>query len=203
MLFKRRDLERIADGTLTLAFRRWQRNAVRPGSLLRTAVGIVAIDTVEEITEAQVTAQDLRRPGYATPDDLWKELARRPDGQLYRISLRIAGPAPGQRSVNAATRTPNRRPKIQRRLAGIDKAARRGPWTHDLLRLIHELPATAAAELAQHLGRDTQALKRDGRTLKGRSLTESLKVGHRLSVRGEALVKRAKTAANDVPDSTP
>ncbi|MEV3986144.1 HTH domain-containing protein [Nonomuraea sp. NPDC049758] len=203
MLFKLRDLERIADGTLTLAFRRWKRGAVRPGSRLRTAVGIVAIDTVEEITEAQVTAQDLRSAGYASPDDLWKDLARHADGQLYRIGLRMAGPDPRVALRERSDLDAEQTAEIQRRLAGIDKAARRGPWTHDLLRLIHELPATAAAELAERLGRDTQALKRDVRKLKELGLTESLDVGYRLSARGEAVVRGwAKRAADDVPDST-
>jgi predicted transcriptional regulator len=47
-----------------------------------------------------------------------------------------------------------------------------------------------APELAATLGRETQPFKRDVRKLKELGLTESLRVGYRLSPRGRALLAR-------------
>ena len=44
MLFRPVDLRRIADGEITLAFRRWERPRVNPGSRQRTPVGVLAFD---------------------------------------------------------------------------------------------------------------------------------------------------------------
>lgn len=49
MRFPRRQLEAIAAGSVTLAFRRWDRARVKPGARLRTAVGVVAIDDVRVV----------------------------------------------------------------------------------------------------------------------------------------------------------
>jgi hypothetical protein len=38
----------IADGSVTLAFRRWDRPRMRPGSTQRTGVGVVRVESVDE-----------------------------------------------------------------------------------------------------------------------------------------------------------
>jgi len=43
MLIKHQILEQIAQGNISLVFRRWQRPPVRAGGQLRTAVGVLAI----------------------------------------------------------------------------------------------------------------------------------------------------------------
>lgn len=185
MIFKRRVLEGIADGSITLAFRRWTRPAVRPGSRMRTDLGVVEIDALDEVD--RVTPEDARRAGYATPDELWKELSRFPNGVLYRISLHLAGPDP--RALLRDRDDPAEAAAACRELARMDRASRRGPWTSDLLHLIQELPATPALLLAERLGRDTAAVKRDVRRLKELGLTESLSTGYRLSPRGVSVIR--------------
>ncbi|WP_158566692.1 ASCH domain-containing protein [Actinomadura craniellae] len=197
MLFRQEVLQGIADGNVTLAFRRWKRRAVRPGGRLRTAVGVVAIDAVAEVSADEVTPQDVQAAGYAAPEELWRELSRFPGGTLYRIELRLAGPDPRvalreQGDLDAAETA-----EIHHRLARLDRAARRGPWTGDLLRLVRELPATPAAVLAERLGRDTPALKRDVRKLKELGLTESLGTGYRLSPRGRAVLESLEPSAGE------
>ncbi|TDD96446.1 hypothetical protein [Actinomadura rubrisoli] len=189
MLFKQKVLEGIADGSVTLAFRRWKRCAVRPGSRLRTAVGVVEIDAVTEVSDDTVTLDDIRRAGYASPDDLWKELARFPEGSLYRIGLHLTGSDPRIALREQGDLDADEAAEVRAELARIDSAGRRGPWTASLLRLIQELPATPAAVLAERLGRDTPALKRDVRKLKELGLTESLGTGYRLSPRGDAVAR--------------
>ncbi|WP_283137648.1 hypothetical protein [Rhizohabitans arisaemae] len=188
MLFKQRTLEGIADGTVTLAFRRWKRSTVRPGSRVRTSVGVVEIDTVERIGEDSVTAGEARRAGYPSLDELRRELAGFPDGDLYRIGLHLAGPDPRIALREQADVEADDLAEIRRRLTRLDTASRSGPWTADLLRLVGELPATPAAVLAERLGRDKLALKRDVRKLKELGLTESLGTGYRLSPRGHSVV---------------
>jgi hypothetical protein len=45
MLFRQRSWPGIADGSLTIAFRRWKRPTVRVGGTSRTARGLIAIDS--------------------------------------------------------------------------------------------------------------------------------------------------------------
>jgi hypothetical protein len=74
------------------------------------------------------------------------------------------------------------------RLATLDSRAASGPWTCPTLGLIHEKSGERAAGLAEEMGMDKPAFKANVRKLKGLGLTESLKVGYRLSPRGEAVL---------------
>jgi DNA-binding HxlR family transcriptional regulator len=88
---------------------------------------------------------------------------------------------------------------IAARLARLDAASRRGPWTAAVLGLIGRRPAVRAAELAADLGIATEVLKRDVRKLKELGLTESLNPGYRLSPRGEAVLKRVGSRKKSGP----
>ncbi len=75
-------------------------------------------------------------------------------------------------------------------LAALDaKAARADFDPFAYLRLIADHAATRAPDLAAGLGLETKVFKRQVRQLKEMGLTESLKVGYRLSPRGEAVLK--------------
>ncbi|MEU4701466.1 hypothetical protein [Nonomuraea dietziae] len=187
MLFRQNILEGIADGSVTLAFRRWKRCGVRRGSRLRTPVGVVEIDGVEEYAAGDVTPQDAVSAGYASLDALWKDLA--PDGTLFRIGLHLSGPDPRTELRERSDLDAGEIAEVRLALDRIDRASRRTPWTADLLLLIRERPMTPAAVLAERLGRPTAALKRDVRRLKELGLTESLDVGYRLSARGETVAR--------------
>ena len=78
----------------------------------------------------------------------------------------------------------------ERKLARLDIASRRGPWTRRVLTLIADRPATRAGDLAESFGRERLAFKTDVRKLKALGLTESLDVGYRLSPRGRAVLRR-------------
>ncbi|WP_210185136.1 hypothetical protein [Sinorhizobium sp. NFACC03] len=65
MLFRQHVLAAIASGDVTLAFRRWTKPTVRAGGTLRTAVGVLAIDAVDEIEEGAITDGDARKAGFA------------------------------------------------------------------------------------------------------------------------------------------
>ena len=55
MLFRRAELDGIAAGEITLAFRRWRRLNVRAGGRLTTAAGVLAIERVDVVTPEDVS----------------------------------------------------------------------------------------------------------------------------------------------------
>lgn len=186
MLLKRETLEGIAEGRITLAFRRWKRPTVRAGGELRTAIGVLAIEAVDSIEEADITADDARLAGYTTRDALIADLNRRSEGDCYRVALHRAGDDPRAALREQDDLDDDAVEAITARLARFDRSSRHGPWTDAVLRLIAESPGVRAPDLAASLGRETQPFKRDVRKLKELGLTESLEVGYRLSPRGRA-----------------
>ena len=101
--------------------------------------------------------------------------------------MRLAGPDP-----RVALRA--RAPAGAELEAVRARLARMGPWTYDVLTAIGERPGVRAADLAETLGREKRPFKLDVRKLKELGLTESLRVGYRLSRRGRAVL-RAEVAA--------
>ena len=187
MLFRPATLRGIADGSVTAAFRRWDRPRVRPGGRQRTPVGVVAFDRVEQVPREALTELDARAAGLTGLDELLSLVDRRPSGTIYRIELRLAGPDPRvalRESVPAAEQVED----VARRLARLDRASSHGPWTAATLRAIDESPGVRAADLAAALGRERTPFKLDVRKLKELGLTESLSPGYRLSPRGRAVM---------------
>jgi hypothetical protein len=186
MLFPQRTLRGIEAGEVTLAFRRWRRPTVRAGGTLRTRVGVLAIESVEPVAEDAITDSEAHRAGAAGREELIAGL--RPEGTLYRVAFRLAGPDPRIALRKRADIGPGERAAIDARLARLDAASRHGPWTARVLDLIARRPATRAPELAAELGRETARFKADVRKLKELGLTESLRPGYRLSPRGEVVL---------------
>ncbi|MCY4392853.1 MAG: hypothetical protein OXE43_12515 [Chloroflexi bacterium] len=186
MLLKRDTLEGIAEGRITLAFRRWKRPTVRAGGELRTAIGVLAIDAVDAIEEADITERNADSAGHLSRAALIAELNRRPEGSLYRVALHLAGDDPRAALREQDALDEDAVATIAARLDRFDRSSRHGPWTETLLRLIADRPGVRAPDLAASLGRDTQPFKRDVRKLKELGLTESLETGYRLSPRGRA-----------------
>ena len=91
MLFRRRSLDGIRAGEITLAFRRWDRPRARAGGRQRTIVGELAIDSVEPVERADITVADAARAGHASLDELFAELDKRGDAQIWRIEMHRAG----------------------------------------------------------------------------------------------------------------
>lgn len=184
MLFKATMLERIGQGEVTLAFRRWTKPTVKAGGTLRTAAGVLAIDSVEPVELAALSEADIRAAGYASREALEGDL--RQAGDLYRIAFHVAGEDPRENlrendTLDAAD--------IAALKTHLEKLDRTSPWTGSVLSMIVEKEGRTAAEMAERLGVEKLALKRKIRQLKELGLTESLVVGYRLSPRGHAFVK--------------
>jgi hypothetical protein len=187
MLFKSQALEGLAAGTVDLAFRVWKRAAVRAGSTFRSPVGVIRVDSVDEASVSSITESDAQRAGYASRQHLLGELNADESTMVFRIALNVMGPDP---RVALRETLPDEFDvaAIRARLDQLDQASRGGPWTRTTLRLIQAHPAVRAPDLANRVGRETMAFKRQVRRLKELGLTESLGTGYRLSPRGEAFL---------------
>lgn len=190
MLFKQHLWSSLADGSVTVAFRRWRRPTVRPGGTLRSPAGVLAIDRVDEITADQITDEDAARAGHGSPAEVLAALAEGADRRLYRIAFHHAGDDPRPALRASADLSGADFDDVARRLERLDRHSSDGPWTHRVLRLIADHPAERAADLAARSGQDTPRFKRRVRRLKELGLTESLPVGYRLSPRGRVVVDR-------------
>ncbi len=192
MQFEPRLRNGLADGTITMCFRRWRRPQVVAGHRYRSLVGMVAVDEVVVLAGPDaITDADALAAGYP---DLAAALADlrppSPATTLYRLRLRLVD-EPDARTVLAATDnlSPDDRATVDRRLARLDAVANTGPWTLTVLHLIEQRPGVRAPDLAASLGRESVAFKRDVRKLKELGLTISLEVGYRLSPRGQSYLQ--------------
>lgn len=183
MLFKAPVLAAIAEGHVSLAFRRWRKPTVRVGGTLTTPVGVLAIDRVEVVAVDTVTEADARAAGYSSREALLADLPG--EGPLHRIAFRLAGEDPRK-----AMRLDVSDAALDGVAAKLAKLDAKGPWTAQVLRMISDYPGVRAPDLAARLGRETLPFKIDVRKLKALGLTESLEVGYRLSARGRALLDR-------------
>jgi hypothetical protein len=188
MLFRQPLWPGLADGSITVAFRRWRRPTVRAGGTLRTPAGMLAIDRVDGIAPADITAADAARAGYPSVEAVLADLRAGDDRRLYRIEFHHAGDDPRVALRERGDITAGDLTAIVARLDRLDAASDEGPWTRRILRLVAERPAERAADLAALVGEDRPRFKRRVRRLKELGLTESLTVGYRLSRRGRALL---------------
>jgi hypothetical protein len=182
MLFRQDILQGIAEGRVTLAFRRWRRAAPAEGSSLRSPIGVLTFDRVTVIDDGDITPEDVKRTGMSV-DELRASIAG--DGTLLRIELRLVGDDP---RVNLRESLPGR-PELEAILARLSRidAGSAAPWTTQYLQLIADQPAVVSRVLAKQVAADVPAFKRRVRQLKELGLTESLEVGYRLSPRGRVV----------------
>lgn len=205
----------VADGSLSLAFRRWERAAVHPGSRFRTSAGVVEVTSVDVVDPATLTDADAHAAGLRDvaallrlldPDAVAKRrrtarYGRTPvvdDGPppdtatwpVHRIGLVWAGPDPREALRETADLTDDDVAAIDARLDRLDRAGTHGPWTAATLDVIRRRPHVRAPDLAAELGRERDPFKLDVRKLKALGLTQSFEVGYALSPRGEAYVTR-------------
>jgi hypothetical protein len=192
VLLKQATLKEVAAGRVTLAFRRWRRPTVRAGGTLLTSIGVLSIDAVDRVELAEITASEARSAGEADLAKLRRMLGEREGGAIYRVAFHRAGPDP-RVSLRAELPDAAELHGLASRLARWDKASSLGPWTRQVLELLAANPGLRAVELAERMSVDKQRFKVNTRKLKGVGLTESLKVGYRLSPRGEALLEHLRT----------
>jgi len=113
---------------------------------------------------------------------------------VYRVRLRrVGGPDPRDELASAGSLTEADVATITARLARMDRASSRGPWTGAVLALIADQPGVVSTILAEAIGWERQDFKLHVRRLKELGLTLSLDVGYRLSPRGESYLEHLRT----------
>lgn len=188
MLFKNDVLRKIAAGDVTLAFRRWRRPTVRAGGRLRTVVGELDIREVAPVAVDGISADDARRAGFDTREQLVAALAGPEDRTVYRIAFAYHGADPRIALRDEAHLEKAQLSDLVARLDRLDRGGGGPAWTGPVLALIGRFPGRRAADLAAEVGMETPTFKRRVRRLKELGLTESLDIGYRLSPRGDRVL---------------
>ena len=221
MLVRRDVLDAIVAGTVDTQFRLWRKPTVKAGGRLRTVVGeltILSVDEIDLTDPACITADDAKRAGFASVNDVRASLAPRPAPTSK--SAKSAKPGGGSEQQPSTSRGRTAKPdessrqyRVRLRFEGADSRtalredvspaaldaviakldaadarSERGPWTQRTLTLIDTWPGRRAPELAEMEGRETMPFKNDVRKLKELGLTISLAVGYELSPRGRAVL---------------
>lgn len=188
MLLRRVVLDRIRDGEIVAVYRRWRRPTVKAGGTLHTAIGVLAIDAVEQVSLSELRRADATRAGFDTLAELRATIEAQRDGTLYRIDVRWVGEDPRVELRAAATLSSDELAETRAKLERMDQRSPHGPWTYQVLAAIDAEPGKRAADLAKRFQRERLAFKRDVRKLKALGLTESLEIGYQLSPRGRAVL---------------
>lgn len=198
MLLPARIAQGVRDGSITLAFRKWELPRVRAGGTQLTSAGIVAFDAVEEVSDlADITDDEARAAGFPDSAALRRLLSgpiqRGPRGgrggdRLFRVRLSWVGVDP-RVELREAVPDAGELAEVTAAVAKLDAGRRAGSWTRPILEWIRDHPAVISTELAALLGRELLGMKADIRKLKALGLTESLRVGYRLSARGAAYLE--------------
>jgi hypothetical protein len=179
----------VADGSVTLAFRRWRRQDVQPGSQFRTVAGVVRVDAVEIVED--ITDEEARQAGWPDAAGLRRQLDKvASDLPTYRVTLSWAGPDPRVALRESADLTEEDVAAIDAKLERLDRASSHGPWTMATLDLIRRRPHTRAPDLAAEMGRERDPFKIDVRKLKNLGLTRSFDVGYDVSPRGRSYLEK-------------
>lgn len=172
-----------------MAFRRWARPTVVAGRPYRTGGGRIEVVSVEEIALDEIDDAAAAKAGHGSRDELveFLESGGRSDLPLFQVVFRVLDePDPREALANDDQLDETALAGITERLDRYDKASSFGPWTRPTLKLIGEHPGRRAPDLAEMMGRETKPFKLDVRKLKNLGLTESLRIGYRLSPRGLA-----------------
>jgi hypothetical protein len=182
MLFSADAWPGIADGSITVTFRAWQRAQAKVGGRYRIAGMLIEATDVRQVAVAEITDADASAAG---APDLASLLSRLGEGDpVWRVDFVLVGP--DDRIARREDTSPDDLEAVIARLTRLD---RNGSWTRTTLQLIEKYPGVVSTALARHAGQERAAFKLNVRKLKELGLTESLLTGYCLSPRGEAVLR--------------
>lgn len=180
----------VVDGSITLAFRRWREQDVKPGAQFKSAGSVIRVEAVEVVDPAAITDAEAVLAGLNDAADVRKRLAPDASWSTYKVTLAYAGPDPRIALRESAELTADDVAAIDAKLERLDKASSHGRWTMRTLELIQQHPQRRAPDLAEIESRETAPFKIDVRKLKALGLTISHPVGYEISPRGLAYLAR-------------
>jgi hypothetical protein len=191
VLFEQRFWPGMADGSISVTYRRWKGHQVVAGRRYRTPAGFIVVDSLDIVDESSITKRDATRAGYPTVDAVKADLRGSPELPLYRVAFHADGGGDPRADLAASDRlSEDDIADIGARLARLDRASSHGPWTRVTLDLIAAHPGRRAGDLCTMVDRELQPFKLDVRKLKTLGLTTSSLVGYELSPRGQAFLER-------------
>ncbi len=193
MLFKEKHLNGIKSGEITLAFRRWKKPAVKSGSLLHTAVGLVEIHGIETVDEDEITYQDAVDAGFTDKAQLLKSFPQYSKGLIYKISVGYHSEDPRIKLREQSELSAQQFSDLKKKLERMDHSGKQGPWTVKILLTIRDHPNLHAVGIARLTGFEKEWLKLHIRKLKNLGLTISHTVGYELSPLGEYFLGQLET----------
>ena len=186
MLFRKKFLDGISAQVITRAYRCWTRPSVKAGGQLKTAIGVLSIDSVFVEDVDLITNDDARAAGFDSLHDLLEDIAHQRNATLYRVDFHLSGQDPRIALRECAALSVSDVSDIAQALRQLDRRSRVGPWTRRVLELVASNPEVRAVDLAMQSGLEKEWLKLNIRKLKNLGLTESLTTGYRISPRGQA-----------------
>ena len=158
MLFPARFWPGLADGSITVAFRRQKRATVRAGGTLNSPGGLLSIDEVTPISEEDITDADARAAGCADRDEILSAL--KPEGTLYRFRFHRLGDDP-RRALRADDNLDEATlATLRRKLQPLD-------WAEAVLRVIAANPRVVSTNLAAQLGMERARLQTQSEAVEG------------------------------------
>src|SRR5689334_25390149 len=94
MLMPMRMAEGVADGSITLTYRRWKKLQVVVGNRYRTAAGRLQVDKIDIVADvSRITQADARRAGFESKEAILKFLRGDEAIPVYRIRFHpVEGP---------------------------------------------------------------------------------------------------------------
>ena len=189
MLFKQKHLEGIKAGTVTLAFRKWKSTQLKRGSLLKTDVGIVEITDIAIINEPHINEIDAQKAGFINLESLMKSIYSAEIGKIYKIHVRFLKETQAKKIKEKISLSQSEIDSYKAKLLQMDKYARNGFWTKDILTSIKDNPKLSATQLSLKTGKTKEWLTQSIRKLKNIGLTVSLDPGYDLTPTGKLLME--------------
>jgi len=192
VLIKNEVIEKIKSGEITILFRRWSRPGAKSGGTQMTQGGVIGIESVDVVTEDEITDLDARAAGYPSREELLSALTYR-DDPIYKIGVHFKGEDP--RIALRDDLSDDEIAAVVAKLDKLDENSKRGAWTEQYLQVIQDMPNMYSGLLADYLGLSKMEFKPWVRKLKALGLTESLDTGYKLSPRGEKVLEALKKAS--------
>ncbi|QNL49416.1 hypothetical protein H8S90_22240 [Olivibacter sp. SDN3] len=191
MLFKQRILEGIKSGNISLAFRKWKKASIKKETVIKTAIGLVAIVDVEEINPGSISPEDAIQAGFEQVATLLKSLGNG-TGKLYKISVKYAGTDPRIRMREKEQLSDEELELLKSKVDRLDSYSKSGYWTTEILQAIKKNPKLRAVDLALKTGRSKEWIKINIRKLKNLGLTISHETGYTLSPLGDFFLNQQR-----------
>src|ERR1051325_1944922 len=137
LLFQKRFLPGLVDGSITITFRHWARPQVKPGGRYRVhPIGVVDVERLDRVHVREISAEDGRRAGFASREELLEYMRPAARGPLtakcevFRVELRYAGDGDRVPIALDENLSPADVHEIDERLRRLDQ---KGPWTRKTL----------------------------------------------------------------------